>query len=170
MILFRHLQHEYGEIEGFLNEVGVDKVTFRPENLGFVSEGAEADPAPPPRLLGGASTPPYQPEAKTRPTDSHRCHWLYVGMMVRPDGNAYPCCGRDFDRFAYGNLLEQPLDEIWNNDCYRFSRSLFQDGPDLPFDPRMVDLPCYECDAFKITRTMQGRDAAIASRTGGRSR
>jgi radical SAM protein with 4Fe4S-binding SPASM domain len=154
VVLFEHLVGEFDRIGGFLTSVGVDKVTLRPENLGFVAEPA----------VEASTGSAYHAEAKTKPGASHRCHWLYVGMMLRPDGNAYPCCGLDFDRFAYGNILEQSLDEIWNNDYYQFSRALFQEGEDLPFDERMVDLPCYECDRFKISRTMQGRGEAIAAR------
>ena len=42
-------------------------------------------------------------------------------MMIRPDGS-YPCCGGDFDRFSYGNILNQKLKDIWNNKYYKLSR------------------------------------------------
>ena len=134
VVLFDHIMHELPQIERFLKGVGVDAVTYRQENLGFNS----------------AETP-LADKAGTRP----RCFWLYFGMMVRPDGRVYPCCGLDFDRFSYGSLLEQSLDEIWNNEYYRFSRRLFTPGPDLPFDERMRGVPCLTCHTFRPVRGMR---------------
>ena len=165
VILFRHLQHEYGEIEGFLNEVGVDKVTFRPENLGFVSEGAEPSSCATP-ASSGAPTSPYQAEAKTRPTESHRCHWLYVGMMVRPDGNAYPC--------SVATSTASPTATSSSNRSTRSGTTTTTGSPvrcsrTAPTSPSTRGWST--CPATSATRSRsrarcRGANSAIASRTG----
>jgi|CXWL01.1.fsa_nt_gi MoaA/NifB/PqqE/SkfB family radical SAM enzyme len=132
VILFKHLKEEMPLIEQFLSECRVDTITYRKEHFGF-------DP------MNSA-----QPEDSSNP----RCFWLYLGMMVRPDGNAYPCCGRGFNRLPYGNLLQEDLSDIWNNDYYRFSRALFSEGPDLPYDERMKRIPCLTCESFHKRRGM----------------
>ncbi len=135
IIMFEHLMHEQDAIEDYLNQLGVDKITWKRDDWGF-------NPAK--NIQGEADKP------------SKRCFWLYTAMMIRPDGNAYPCCGRGFHRLAYGNLLEQSIDDIWNNKYYQFSRKLFTNGPDLPYDPEMERIPCHTCTMFKTRRKMLG--------------
>ncbi|MBD3359130.1 MAG: radical SAM protein [Candidatus Buchananbacteria bacterium] len=136
VVLFDHVKKELPLINKFLKDNRVDHITYRQENLGFNTAETGID--------------------KNRPEQKNKtCFWLYLGMMIRPDGNVYPCCGRDFDRFSYGNILKQDLAEIWNNQYYQFSRKLFQKGPDLPYDPAMKDIPCLTCPEFQKQRKLQ---------------
>ena len=123
VVLFNHIMHEIPQIKEFLRECGVDNVTFRQENLGF--DAPQGDSL-------------KSPKSKT-------CFWLYLGMMIRPDGSVYPCCGRDFDRFSYGNILHESLDEIWNNKYYRFSREAFLRENDMEISDEMRKIPCWNC-------------------------
>lgn len=138
VVLFDHVKKELPLINKFLKDNRVDNITYRQENLGFNA--------------------PETGIEQNRPSQNKPCFWLYLGMMIRPDGNVYPCCGRDFDRFAYGNILKQDLNEIWNNKYYQFSRKLFQKGADLAYDPAMKDIPCLTCPEFQKQRKMQSQD------------
>ncbi|NEP12211.1 MAG: radical SAM protein [Symploca sp. SIO2C1] len=138
MIMFEHLMPEKEEIETYLKQVGVDKFTWKPDDWGFN---------------------PAQIKGAQKKKVSSRCIWLYLSMMIRPDGNVYPCCGKGLNRFAYGNILEESLDEIWNNKYYQFSRKLFTPGPDLEFDPEMENLPCHNCKLFQKARVMKPNPA-----------
>ncbi|MFH0778456.1 MAG: SPASM domain-containing protein [Candidatus Eisenbacteria bacterium] len=132
VVAFDHIRNEMPLIDGFLKGCRVDKVTHRQDNLGINS------PATP-------TAPGSQPSRSA-------CFWLYLGMTIRPDGNVYPCCGRGFDRFPYGNILRQDLSEIWNNKCYQFSRALFRKGPDLREDKEIEAVPCITCGEFEKRR------------------
>jgi MoaA/NifB/PqqE/SkfB family radical SAM enzyme len=131
VVLFDHVQKERHLIDTFLAECGVDKVTYRPEIAGFNA-----------------------PETQWQPPRKERCFWLYIAMMIKPDGSVLPCCGKGFDAFSYGNILHQDISEIWNNRFYRFSRALFIEGPDLPFDEEMEQIPCLTCTMFTRSRNM----------------
>jgi radical SAM protein with 4Fe4S-binding SPASM domain len=133
VVMFDHIKNELPLIEKFLKDCKVDAVSYRQENLGFNS--AETSVANKDNGVG-------------------QCFWLYVGCMIRPDGNLYPCCGRDFDRFAYGNILNDSLSNIWNNKYYQFSRRLFQKGGNLPFNADFSKIPCLACREFKKCRAM----------------
>ena len=126
-----HLRPHKQEIMAFFRARGADRVVWKRETWGFNAASERGNQR------------------------AGRCFWLYMGAMIRPDGQLYPCCGMGFDRFAYGNVLEQSIDEIWNNAYYRFSRALFQSGPDLPFDPTMRQVPCLSCELFTKKRGMQ---------------
>ena len=138
IILFDHVRREIPLLVKFLKECKVDRITFRKEILGY----SAAD---------GRVLPSRMPQAD-KPS---RCYWLYLGMMVRPDGNVYPCCGRGFDRFPYGNIFKQQLSEIWNNRYYRFSRALFSAGPALEVDKDLENIPCLNCGCFTRSRTVR---------------
>ena len=131
VIEFDHIKKELPLIDKFLKEIKVDKITYRAESLGFNSE---------------------KTTLKREGNEGNSCFWLYLGMMIRPDGQVYPCCGRGFNRFSYGNILKQDLSEIWNNKYYQFSRSLFVKGAALNCDKEMADIPCLKCKEFKIQR------------------
>jgi radical SAM protein with 4Fe4S-binding SPASM domain len=133
VVMFDHIKQELPQIDKFLQDCGVDHVTYRQENLGFNST---------------ATTIANKDNAASQ------CFWPYLACLIRPDGNVYPCCGRDFDRFAYGNILNEPLAKIWNNQFYQFSRRLFQKGAELEFDPSGVNIPCLTCKEFKKCRGM----------------
>ena len=137
IILFDHLRREIPVLTQFLKDCTVDRITFRKEILGY---SAEDDRVLPTRMLQSPKP--------------HRCYWLYLGMMVRPDGNVYPCCGRGFNRFPYGNILKQDLSEIWNNDYFRFSRALFSPGPALALNKDLENIPCLSCGCFTKSRTV----------------
>jgi len=127
VVLFNHIMHEISQIEEFLQGCKVDSVTFRQENLGF---DASAE---------------HQAPAECKSPTKKTCFWLYLGMMIRPDGSVYPCCGRDFDRFSYGNILHESLDEIWNNKYYRLSREAFVRGDDMEPSDELRKIPCWNC-------------------------
>jgi radical SAM protein with 4Fe4S-binding SPASM domain len=133
VVMFDHLKEELPLIDKFLKDCGVDHITYRQENLGFNS---------PETTVAGKSRA------------AGRCFWLYLGCMIRPDGSLYPCCGRDFDRFAYGNILKEDLGAIWNNKFYRFSRRLFGRGADFPFNGELKNIPCLSCREFSVCRRM----------------
>jgi len=54
------------------------------------------------------------------------CHYLWRGAMyIKHNGDVYPCCqSYALGGGPVGNLLEQPLEKIWNNDEMRRMREL----------------------------------------------
>ncbi|MCP4408218.1 MAG: radical SAM protein [Gammaproteobacteria bacterium] len=133
IIRFNHLVEEKHDIENYLNSINVDQITWKADSWGFN---------------------PIERDYDVKKSNKGVCFWLYTGPMIRPDGNVYPCCGRGFGRFSYGNIYKNEISDIWNNDYYRFSRKLYQRGPDLEYDAGMKSLPCHECTLFKKQRRM----------------
>lgn len=141
IVLFDHIRNEIPIINNFLKKCKVNKITYRQENLGFNS--------------------PATSIANKSQSNKSACFWLYIGMTIRPDGNVYPCCGRGFNRFPYGNLLKQDLSEIWNNKYYQFSRAIFQQGPEMEFDEEMQAIPCITCNEFKRQRKIRKSNGTL---------
>jgi radical SAM protein with 4Fe4S-binding SPASM domain len=51
------------------------------------------------------------------------CPWLYYSITIQVDGNVVPCCRDPHGHHIVGNLLEQPLEEVWNGPKLRSFRS-----------------------------------------------
>ena len=134
VIMFKHLMHEKKAIDNYLRSLGVDRIIWKHDSWGF--------------------NPVQMSNKNSHHAKSKKCFWLYLGIMIRPDGNVYPCCGRGFDRLPYGNILEQDVDDIWNNKYYQYSRQLFTKGPSLKYNSEMERLPCHACTIFQKQRVM----------------
>ncbi|HNZ86231.1 MAG TPA: radical SAM protein [bacterium] len=126
VVTFNHIKDELNQIDEFLREIKVDRITYRQENLGYDDNNDS-------------------PKTKTY---KRTCFWLYLGCMIRPDGSLYPCCGGDFDRFSYGNILNQKLKDIWNNKYYKLSRNFFSKKLIHSNNKDLVDIPCSTCNTF----------------------
>jgi radical SAM protein with 4Fe4S-binding SPASM domain len=90
-----------------------------------------------------------RPEHVHPPEPPRACDRLFTTLVVNPDGRVFPCCYVSDERNVFGNLLAESLDEIWNNDKYRYARSLFSNrsyrGP-------RPDIICLRCDWFPPRR------------------
>ncbi len=126
VVAFDHIKDELKQIDSFLKRIKVDRVTYRQENLGY----------------------DVKDEVAKKKIFKRTCFWLYLGCMIRPDGSLYPCCGRDFDRFSYGNILNQELRDIWNNKYYKLSRNFFSKKKKSLSEEDLKKIPCITCDVF----------------------
>jgi radical SAM protein with 4Fe4S-binding SPASM domain len=52
------------------------------------------------------------------------CPWLYYAITIQVDGSVVPCCRDPHGKYIMGNLLSEPLDEIWNGPKFRRLRKL----------------------------------------------
>jgi len=53
------------------------------------------------------------------------CDQLFNWIVIAPDGNVFPCCLASDKNNTFGNILKSSFKEIWNNETYAYSRSLF---------------------------------------------
>jgi radical SAM protein with 4Fe4S-binding SPASM domain len=57
------------------------------------------------------------------------CFWPYIGMVIKYDGEVIPCCNyrltsqyTDIPSISLGNVFEQKVKIIWNNELYQIIR------------------------------------------------
>jgi radical SAM protein with 4Fe4S-binding SPASM domain len=58
-----------------------------------------------------------------------RCYQLWQVMTVNFNGDVFPCCSEWSPQEALGNVLRNPVNEIWNAPVYRSRRANNKDGP-----------------------------------------
>lgn len=54
------------------------------------------------------------------------CKQLFRTLIINYDGKVFPCCWVTNEDNSFGNLAKEAFNDIWNNDIYRYSRSLFR--------------------------------------------
>lgn len=69
------------------------------------------------------------------------CRSLWNSVYINSDGTVFPCSLAFRPSESFGNILNQPFSEIWNNENYRASRR-------MTADPEQVPLPCKGCAYF----------------------
>ena len=65
------------------------------------------------------------------------------------------CCSPFKETFSYGNLLEQPFTEIWNNEFYRRNRA-------MSLENRPPNATCASCDKHSKTFFANREDSTVA--------
>ena len=76
--------------------------------------------------------------------DQH-CFYLYRSITVNPDGKVSPCCAVYDEKFDFGDLLEDGLEGLWNNERFRSARASFADRSETGLTPTV----CMTCMAFR---------------------
>ena len=129
MVVNQHNEHEIGAARAEAERLGMEFVAveiYAPEHL----KGAWK----PSRPLEEAGVPMHSDV-------SDQCYQLWQVMTVNFNGDVFPCCSEWSPNDSLGNVLKQPVSEIWNHAEYRRRRANNKSGP-----PR-----CDDCHIDKDT-------------------
>ena len=77
------------------------------------------------------------------------CNSLWSSVYVNSDASVLPCSLAFRPYESFGNLLDQPFDEIWNNTRYVGGRKLFSKS----YDADHIPLPCKGCKYFMLCQS-----------------
>lgn len=75
-----------------------------------------------------------------------KCLFLWKTAMINWDGSVSPCCFVYHKDLDFGNINEEPFQEIWNNPKFQRARSLFQDSTKASDGPEVI---CNACCLFQ---------------------
>ena len=145
-IVFKHNEHEVEEARKLASELGVDLLRFispgvPPEDMHNLELQEKWMPRNPlywernPKLVEERGYVFDQP-----------CFYLYRSMFIYPGGGVTPCCFAHDERQDFGNLYNNSVMEIWNNNAYRSARMLFSRS--LPTEER-IETICDKCTVFR---------------------
>jgi len=93
---------------------------------------------------------------KKRPADGP-CPHLFKSLVVNPAGKVFPCCYLTDERNAFGDLTKESLNDIWDNDKYRFSRSLFTGQKYYGPPVRSICSECRNYEKFGEKKNKRGK-------------
>jgi MoaA/NifB/PqqE/SkfB family radical SAM enzyme len=141
-VVFKHNEHEVEEAKRIAKRLGVDYFHALPaytEDADWIPEREEY------------KTKLYDPES------IKKCKRLWSHINVRCDGGIAACCYEFFKKDDFGNIFEEPFDEIWNNEITRYSRELCV-NPKLLNEERKMDTICYNCVKYEKKPTLNIED------------
>jgi radical SAM protein with 4Fe4S-binding SPASM domain len=72
------------------------------------------------------------------------CHSLWSSIYVNSDGSVLACSLSFREKEVFGNLLQNSLPEIWNNEKYVNARQMFKPVK----NPDKVPMPCKGCKYY----------------------
>ncbi len=117
MIVNRFNEQQAPEFLKFGAELGLDQSSLSKLqiNPNSAKDWLPADPKYRYQSYDTPSTPPKP------------CHWPWSGLVLNWTGAISPCCIVDDANADFGNVFEQDLRTIWNNDHFVSARAEFSD-------------------------------------------
>lgn len=130
-------EHELDLAVDVAEELGVDSISFTPIYLADFRPGTEDNEFD--ENVAEEWLPveheQFVFESKDPPLYDGPCPHLWESPVINADGTIAPCCFINDSKYIFGDLKEESFETIWNNDRYRYSRSLFSeekyDGPEM---------------------------------------
>jgi len=91
----------------------------------------------------------YYKNGSQPPINNKPCNQLFTSVVVNPDGKVAPCCWVTSKENVWGDLTKESFEEIWYNDKFQYSRSLFNK---LDYHGDTDHTVCTNCEIFKRVR------------------
>ena len=123
-LVMRHNEHEIPKVRRLAKKIGADILTLGKIGFGETPYDGTFDQ----RLLDEwmpRHNLEYRHQYNGESLFDAPCFFLWESVTVNWDGGLAPCCVLDNPRMDYGNLLDEPFKDIWNNELYQSSRREF---------------------------------------------
>ncbi len=122
--VFRHNEHEIETIRQLTRSLGIElrinkmRTDMGKEIFERVAESIERDKDWIPENPKYSAFDLVKKEKRKPMT----CRQLWTTTVVNWEGSILPCCAVYSERYAFGNIFEEPFMKIWNNQNYRLAR------------------------------------------------
>ena len=144
-LVMRHNEHEIPDVRRLADEIGVDVLTLGPIGFGEAPYDGTHD-----HQLGEKWLPRHSPEYRYRYNGGYLydspCYFLWESITLNRDGGLAPCCVLDDPRHDFGNTLQEPVKNIWNNELYQSSRKEFNT---MRVGKTECKTACLQCKIFR---------------------
>ena len=119
--VFKHNEHEIAAAKELAKKIGVKiKISkMRPDMGKEVFETTQR------ALERDRAWMPDNPEFTVVSTKQKKrigCMLPWTETMINWDGSVLPCCAVYSEKYAFGNILENSFEQIWNNEMYVAAR------------------------------------------------
>ncbi len=141
-ILMKHNEHEVQAFHALARNLGVDRAVVISPTVRTPEQADAFLPADEAYWLFDRQAFERRRELvpKTR-LPPNVCPWLYFAITIQVDGTVVPCCRDACGTHVVGNLLEEPLEAVWNGGAMRaFRRQVYTD--------RAAECLCRRCGAY----------------------
>ena len=132
VLRLRSNEHEWGEFKRQYKLFGADRLVFKTAQL---YDYANGHPLMPTDLKYSRYIKGADGKYHRRPL-RNGCWRVWSGVVVTTNGDVLPCCYDKAHQFAYGNIMDTPLAELFANEkAMSFRQAAFRQTPQI----------CQEC-------------------------
>lgn len=145
-LVFRHNEHEIKEVLRVGRKIGVDHVgitkafigkkDWMPLNSRYSNYNAE-------KMKDDESSFDY-----FKPETGSFCNWPWEAIAVNANGSVSPCCSVEEEKDDFGNILDQPFNDLWNKEKYQSARNYIRNKKQKALNNNNV---CIECRHSGLT-------------------
>ena len=121
-------EHEWSAFKRQYKELGADILTFKTAQLYNYENGHPLMP----------TEARYSRYVKGKDGVYHRrkrskgCYRVWSGAVITTNGDVLPCCYDKAHQFAYGNIMDTPLKELFQNEkALAFRKAALQEKPNI---------------------------------------
>lgn len=114
MLVMKHNEHQIDQFRKISKKMNVDEI-----ELGNI----QVNPNTAKHWLPSNQEFVYETYLKERKVTP--CHWPWSGLTINWDGGVSPCCVIDDEKSDFGDIFEQGIKKLWNNEYYVSARSVF---------------------------------------------
>lgn len=119
--VFKHNEHEIDIAKALAKKIGIKiKISKMRPDMG--KEVFETTQRALERDLAWIPDNPAYTVASTKQKKRIGCTLPWTETMINWDGSVLPCCAVYSEKYAFGNILENSFEQIWNNEMYVAAR------------------------------------------------
>jgi radical SAM protein with 4Fe4S-binding SPASM domain len=121
-------EHEWSEFKRVYKFLGADKLAFKTAQLYDYANGHPLMPSDPrySRYIQGADGLYHRKPLRKG------CWRVKSGAVITTNGDVLPCCYDKAHAYAYGNIMNAPMTELFNSAKARaFRKAAFRQTPDI---------------------------------------
>lgn len=120
MLVMKHNEHQIDDFKKLSKELDVDEIELN--NIQINPNTAKS---------WLPNNPEYRYASYDKSRDIEPCHWPWSGFVINWNGDVAPCCIVDDSDSDFGNIFEEGLEKIWNNEYYVSARSEFSKNKEM---------------------------------------
>ena len=110
-IVFRFNEHQISEFKQLAPKWGADKISIKSAQINSPNENFDIIPT----INKYSRYHKINNEWKIKKDYSKACFRAWYGMVISADGNILPCCFDKQEKYIYGNIKEDTIENIWKN-------------------------------------------------------
>jgi len=124
----KHNENEIEKAREIAKKIGVDKIIFSKMRCDMGNEILMNDSKKVSSIKSWLGEDKehhrYDVGKKKRKINLSSCSFIRTAMVINPDGSVSPCCAVYDQKWDFGNVFEDKVINIWNNEKYTKARAI----------------------------------------------
>ena len=146
-LVFRHNEHEIREAVSLAKRIGVDHIGITKAFIGdknWMPLNSEYSNYRMENIENDATFEHF------KKSETIFCNWPWEAIAINPNGSVSPCCSVEEEKDDFGNIFDQPFEDLWNGEAYRKARCYINDGKQILSSAKNVCVDCHHSGLINV--------------------